>query len=78
VKKESKIGDKEKFKTLTSREIEILQYICEGYTDKEIGQKCFISQRTAGGHRFNLLKKTGCKNTVGLIFFAIKNGFLKE
>lgn len=78
VKKESKIDDQVKLKDFTERQIEMLRYICQGMTNKEIGQKCGISERTAGGHRCTLLKKTGCKNTIGLIFFAIKSGLLKE
>jgi DNA-binding NarL/FixJ family response regulator len=75
--KETKAVDEDVYKALTKREVEILQYICQGFTDKEIGEKCFISSRTAGGHRFNLLKKTGSRNTVGLMFFAIKHGLIK-
>jgi DNA-binding NarL/FixJ family response regulator len=78
VKKESQTDGKEKLNKLTAREVEILKYICQGFTNIEIGKKCAISERTAGGHRFNILKKTGCRNTIGLMFFAIKNGFLKE
>jgi len=62
---------------LTKREIEVLQYICKGYTNKEIAETIFISPRTAGGHRSNLLSKTGCKNTADLVGFAIKNNLIK-
>jgi DNA-binding NarL/FixJ family response regulator len=75
--KEVKNETEEIYKSFTRREVEVLEYICQGYTDKEIGEKCFISSRTAGGHRYNLLKKTKCKNSLGLIYFAIKHGFLK-
>lgn len=61
---------------LTRREVEILQLICNGYTNKEIADKCFISPRTAGGHRNNLLAKTGCKNTAELVSYAIKNDLI--
>jgi DNA-binding NarL/FixJ family response regulator len=57
---------------LSARELEILHLICLGYTNKEIADKCFISDRTAGGHRNNLLSKTGCRNTAELVSFAIK------
>lgn len=58
---------------LTEREMEILQQICFGFNNEEIAQKLFISSKTVKSHRSNLLEKTKCKNTPGLIFFALKN-----
>ena len=58
---------------LTDRELEILQQICRGLNNDEIALKLFISAKTVKSHRSNLLEKTGCKNTPGLILFAIKN-----
>jgi len=74
------ITDK-KFKTavsgnpvnLTKRELEVLQQICNGYTKDEIAEKLHISPKTIEGHRNNLLAKTGSKNTVSLVMYAIKN-----
>jgi DNA-binding NarL/FixJ family response regulator len=58
---------------LTRREKEILNLICQEFTSQEIAQKLFISDSTVNGHRNNLLLKIGCKNTAGLVLFAIKN-----
>jgi DNA-binding NarL/FixJ family response regulator len=58
---------------LTTREIEILKMICMELTNAEIAQQLFLSARTVDGHRNNLLAKTGCKNTAGLVIFAIRN-----
>ena len=58
--------------TLTSREVEVLELICQEYTAKEIADKLFISPRTAEGHRRHLIEKLGVKNTAGLIVRAIK------
>jgi DNA-binding NarL/FixJ family response regulator len=57
---------------LTLRETEILEYICKEFSNAEIAEKLFISVRTVEGHRNNLLLKTGCKNTAGLVLFAVK------
>jgi len=58
---------------LTSREKEILILLCKEFTTSEIGEQLFISPRTVEGHRNNLLTKTGCRNTAGLVIFAVKN-----
>lgn len=60
--------------TLTRREKEILRLISQEYTNKEIGEKLFISQRTVDTHRRNLVKKLGVKNTAGLVRYAILHG----
>lgn len=58
---------------LTSREIEVLQLICEQKTTAEIGEMLFISPRTVEGHRNNLLLKTESKNSAGLVVYAMQN-----
>jgi DNA-binding NarL/FixJ family response regulator len=58
---------------LSEREIEILLLICSGLSNQEIGDKLFISKRTVEKHRANILCKTNCKNTAGLVMYAIKN-----
>lgn len=63
--------------TLSAREIEVLQLICQEYTAKEIADKLFISPRTAEGHRRHLIEKLGVKNTAGLIVKAIKEGLVE-
>jgi len=63
--------------SLTDREIEILKLIAEGYSNKEIGDKLFISHRTVDTHRTNLMKKLSIHNIAGLIRYAIKCGFVE-
>jgi DNA-binding NarL/FixJ family response regulator len=62
--------------TLTIREIEVMNLICQELTAQEIACKLFISVRTVDGHRNNLLEKTGARNTAGLVIFAIKNNLV--
>ncbi len=59
---------------LSDREAEVLQLICKEFTTAEIGEQMHISARTVDGHRNNLLLKTGCRNTAGLVLFAVSNG----
>ncbi|HCT29922.1 MAG TPA: hypothetical protein DIW31_04150 [Bacteroidales bacterium] len=58
---------------LTQREIEVLQSICQGFTNQEIADRLFVSNRTIDTHRSNLIDKTGAKNTAGLVVYAIKH-----
>ena len=64
----SKNGD-----NLTLRELEILQEIAEGLTNKEIAEKLSISIKTVINHRTNIMAKAGAKNTASLIRYGIKN-----
>jgi two-component system response regulator NreC len=61
---------------LTERETEILKFIAEGFSNKEIGAKLFISHRTVDTHRTNLMRKLNVGNIAGLISYAIKNGMV--
>lgn len=62
---------------LSSREIEVLQLISEGYTNAEISEKLFLSKRTVEGHRQNLIDKTKSRNTAALVRFATLHGLVK-
>lgn len=70
-------GCSEKFKKLNLREKEILKLLYEEYSSKEIADKLFISERTIEFYRQSLIKKTGAKNIVGLIKYAICNELIK-
>lgn len=59
--------------TLTPRERDILRLIAQECSTHEIAEKLFISTNTVETHRKNLLSKTGCKNSVGLMKFAMEN-----
>jgi len=74
----NKTNNKIEIKTnLTKREDEILNLICKGLTNNEISDKLFISNRTVGNHRANILLKTNTKNTANLVAFAIQNNIIK-
>ncbi len=61
---------------ITRRELEVLQLLAEGLSNKEIGGRLFVSERTIVGHKSNLMTKTNTKNTVSLLAFAIRNGLI--
>ncbi len=63
---------------LSKREQQVLELIAEGLSNKEIGDRLFISARTVDGHRTNLLAKFGVNNTAKLLMKAVREGFLKD
>jgi DNA-binding NarL/FixJ family response regulator len=67
-----------KLAELTEREIEILKLVAEGLSNKEIGDKLFISHRTVDTHRTNLMNKLSLHNVAGMVRFAILNGLLEN
>jgi DNA-binding NarL/FixJ family response regulator len=64
-------------KVLTERELEVLQLIIEEYSSDEIAEKLSIGKRTIDTHRANILDKTGCKNIISLIKYAIRHDMVK-
>lgn len=65
-----------KDKKITKREKGILQLLVQGLSNIEIGEKLFISDRTVGKHRENIMRKAGCSNVAELIQYAKNAGFI--
>ena len=59
---------------LTQREIDVLQLICGGKTDREIGEDLFISVKTVGNHVSNILNKTNTANRTEAATYAAQHG----
>jgi DNA-binding NarL/FixJ family response regulator len=66
----------EEGRLLTDREREILKLIAREYSNKQIAEELFISERTVETHRKNIFKKTGTSSLVGLIKYAYANNFI--
>lgn len=58
---------------LTDREKDILRLISKEFSNKQIAEKLFISERTVETHRKNIFRKTNTTSLVGLIKFAFAN-----
>ena len=58
---------------LTEREKEVLTLVCMEFTAAEIAQKMSISARTVEAIKDRLMERFGVKNSVGLVFYAMKN-----
>ncbi len=61
------------FPKLSKREHQVLKLICQEYNTQEIADALFLSPYTVEGHRTGLLNKSGAKNIVGLVKWAIVN-----
>lgn len=58
---------------ISKRERAVLAMVAQGYTNKEIAEKLFISAHTVITHRKNIVKKLGIKTVSGLTVYAILN-----
>lgn len=61
---------------LTDREIEVLQWVAEGYTNQVIAKQLFISEKTVQTHRRNIMDKLGFHDRVELVKYAIRKGII--
>lgn len=59
---------------LSERELEIIELVAQGLTNQEIAQVLMISKRTVDNHVSNVFTKTGAKNRVALLNWALDNG----
>ena len=64
-------------KELTTREIEIITLVAQGYSNTEIGKKLFISHRTVDTHRTNIMRKLDLHNVAEIVRFAFQNKLIK-
>ncbi len=60
--------------SLSSREMEIIDLVAAGLTNQEIAERLTISKRTVDNHVSNMFTKTGSKNRVALLNWAMDHG----
>lgn len=63
--------------SLTDKEKNVLDLICNGFTNQEIADKLFLSIKTIEKYRHGLIKKTNTRNSAQLVMFAIKNKLVR-
>jgi DNA-binding NarL/FixJ family response regulator len=61
---------------LTTRELEILQFIVDGKSNKEIATVLSLSANTVAVHRSNIMDTLGIHKTAELVVYAIRNGLV--
>jgi len=70
----AKLPKEEGAATLTTRELEVLQLIVHGKSNKEIAVVLGVSANTIAVHRANLMQTLGIHNTAELVVYAIRHG----
>jgi two-component system response regulator NreC len=70
-------GDNSNLKSLSSRELEIIQLWGNSNTNQEIADKLFISIRTVESHKNHIMQKLNLKTAIDLVKFAIKNNIIE-
>jgi DNA-binding NarL/FixJ family response regulator len=58
---------------LSARELEIIRFIAEGYTNPQIAEKLILSNHTITTHRKNIMAKLGVNNTAAIVMYAVKS-----
>jgi DNA-binding NarL/FixJ family response regulator len=66
----------ERNRRLTLRELEVLQLICDGLSNKEIAVKLELSANTVAVHRANIMNTLGVHKTAELVVYALQNGLV--
>ena len=66
----------ERAKRLTPRELQVLQLICNGLSNKEIALQLEVSANTVAVHRANIMNALGVHKTAELVVYALQNGLV--
>jgi DNA-binding NarL/FixJ family response regulator len=62
---------------LSSRELEVVKLIAEGYSGRRIAEELVLSEKTVERHRSNILEKLGLSDRVELTRYAIRRGLIE-
>jgi DNA-binding NarL/FixJ family response regulator len=66
----------ERGRGLTSRELEVLQHICNGLSNRETAERLGLSVNTISVHRANIMNALGVHKAAELVVYAIKHGLV--
>ncbi len=67
-----------KIKNLTEREIEVLEYVVQGKTNKEIAQILMVTYHTIKAHVASIIRKIGVKNRLEAALVAVSKGLVNH
>jgi len=63
---------------VSEREAEVIRFISEGLSNKQIADMMCLSTHTVNTHRKNIMSKLGVNNTAGIVMYAVKNKLLEN
>lgn len=66
----------ERSRALTPRELEVLQLICDGLSNREIAGRLGLSANTIAVHRANIMNTLGVHKAAELVVYALQNGLV--
>ena len=66
----------ERDRGLTARELEVLQLICDGHSNRAIAARLGLSANTVAVHRANIMNTLGVHKTAELVVYAIQHGLV--
>jgi DNA-binding NarL/FixJ family response regulator len=66
----------ERDRGLTARELEVLQLICDGHSNRTIAERLGLSANTVAVHRANIMNTLGVHKTAELVVYAIQHGLV--
>lgn len=69
--------EKDLYSPLSSREVEILDYIARGNSNKEIAKSLKISDQTVKNHITSILKKLSVNDRTAAVVHALRHGWIK-
>ena len=70
-------GTKDLYSPLSGREVEILDYIARGNSNKEIAKSLKISDQTVKNHITSILKKLSVNDRTAAVVHALRHGWIK-
>jgi len=74
----SKSGSHSEKPLLSDREMEIVQLVAQGFQNKELGKKLFISENTVKNHVRNIFDKLGVSDRLELMLYAIHHRLIDK
>jgi two-component system, NarL family, nitrate/nitrite response regulator NarL len=77
-KKSSESGQRREKPLLSDREKEIVQLVAQGFRNREIGEKLFISEQTVKNHLHNIFDKLGVSDRFELALYAIHHRLIDQ
>ncbi|HKS68711.1 MAG TPA: response regulator transcription factor [Candidatus Acidoferrales bacterium] len=77
-KKSAEAGQRREKPLLSDREKEIVQLVAQGFRNREIGEKLFISEQTVKNHLHNIFDKLGVSDRLELALYAIHHRLIEQ